>query len=116
MTAATSRAAIEQEAREKLLELVKPGETVYTVLRHVSRSGMQRSISMFVFCNNEPLELDYWAGRLLNQRFDRDHAGLKIGGAGMDMGFAMVYNLSMAMFCPGKYDHDAAYSLKHRWL
>ena len=33
------------EARERLLEMLRPGDTVHTILRHVSRSGMSRSIS-----------------------------------------------------------------------
>lgn len=113
---ANSSSAQAQEARESLAKLVSRGDTVYTILRHVSRSGMSRSISMFVIKDGEPVELDYWASRLLGNRFDQDNGGLKIGGAGMDMGFALVYNLSVAMFCPGKYDHNSAYSLKHRWL
>lgn len=43
----------EQEAERaaaiaKFRELVEPGDTLYTILRHVSRSGMQRSISVVV--------------------------------------------------------------------
>ena len=34
------------EAREKLRKWLKPGDTVYTVLRHVSRSGMMRTIQV----------------------------------------------------------------------
>lgn len=34
------------EARKRLKEVLKPGDTVYTILRHVSRSGMTRHISL----------------------------------------------------------------------
>lgn len=36
------------EAREKLLAILRPGMTVNCILRHVSRSGMQREISLVV--------------------------------------------------------------------
>ena len=36
------------EARGMLLKILSPGDTVYTIVRHVSRSGMQREISLFV--------------------------------------------------------------------
>jgi hypothetical protein len=37
---------IEQaEAKAALLKILKPGDTVNTILRHVSRSGMMRHIS-----------------------------------------------------------------------
>ncbi len=36
------------ENAEKLLELIKPGDTVYTVLRHCSSSGMFRVIDLVI--------------------------------------------------------------------
>ena len=33
------------QARETLRKYIKPGDTVWTILRHVSRSGMQRRIA-----------------------------------------------------------------------
>lgn len=101
-----------QEARTNLLDIVKPGAAVYTIVRHVSRSGMQRSISAFVIWNNEVHMLDYWLKDLLDLPFDRTNGGLKVRGAGMDMTFWLVYETSRALFCPTEYDHDLAYSLK----
>ena len=127
-----------QSSKEKLLDLMKPGDTVYTILRHVSRSGMSRVIDLVIMFDGEPLSISGWAAAVTDSRLDRDRWGLKIGGAGMDMGFALVYELSYALFkdgficigetCPAN-DHnngdrdytphqhsDAGYALKQRWI
>jgi hypothetical protein len=85
-----------QEAITRLHEILKPGDTVQTILRHVSRSGMSRSISPVV--NGE--DISYLVVPL-GYRFDKKNGGVKIGGCGMDMGFHLVYNLSWAMFTEG---------------
>jgi hypothetical protein len=90
--------------------------TVYTILKHVSKSGMMRVIDVYIIRNNEPLRLSWSVAELIGATYDRKHEGVKVGGCGMDMGFHIVNNLSMALFCPGKYEHDAAYKLNHRWI
>ena len=127
-----------QEAREHLLTMLKPGDTVETVLRHVSRSRMSRSISPCIHVGGCSIDLTYWACRLLGYSFDQRHDGVKMGGCGMDMGFALVYDMSRALFpdgfecigerCPAN-DHsngdrdytphahrDGGYALKQRWI
>lgn len=128
-----------QSSKEKLLELVKPGDTVYTILRHVSRSGMTRVIDLLVMSEESPRSMSHYAADLMGCRMDRDRWGVKIGGAGMDMGFHLVYSLSYCLFketgfgcigegCPSN-DHsngdrdytphmhsDPGYALKQRWL
>lgn len=133
------------EARGKLLEILKPGDTVYTVLRHVSRSGMRRRISLFYFKAADhgevsPLWLDGYAAQVLDLQHPADSKagdGLSIDGAGMDMGFHLVYSLSRVLFngyCDGSprgkrgrhVPHsnngpaceyrDGGYALQHRWL
>ena len=95
------------EALARLRTWVKPGDTVYTVLRHVSRSGQQRSISLVVLEDDgrgngpEPREIDGTVARALGMTFDRDRGGVKVGGAGMDMGFEVVYNLGRALWPEG---------------
>jgi len=105
-----------EEARERLLEMLKPGETVYTVLRHVSASGMARWISPIITGTDGPYDLTYWAARLLDERVDQKHYGVKVVGCGMDMGFHLVYNLSSVLFpagfsCVGHTSGDVA---RHR--
>lgn len=123
----------EELAREQLLAMLQPGDTVQTILRHVSRSGMTRAISP-VFNGKD---ISYLVGPVVGYRLDRRHDGLKVEGCGMDMGFHLVYGLSRRLFqgwtcigdrCPSN-DHsngdrdytphphsDGGYALYQRWL
>jgi hypothetical protein len=91
----------EKEAFTELRKIVRPGDTLYTVLRSVSRSGMSRSISVFKIDAKGPHRLDGLLAAALGYKFDCDNGGVKVGGAGMDMGFAVVYNLSAALYGHG---------------
>lgn len=110
----------QNEALEQLRKLCPKGSTVYCVLRGVSRSGMSRNIDFYVMQDNEPRWLTGYmsAAGIVNQsRSDWEKSrGVKVHGCGMDMGFHVVNNLSMALYCPNKYEHDAAYALSSRWL
>lgn len=86
-----------ENARKELLEILEPGDTVYCVLRHVSRSGMQREISFFT---EGMLNLDWRMSTVLDMRRGK-RDGLVVGGCGMDMGFHVVYNLSRRLFPDG---------------
>lgn len=85
------------EAIAKLRDLLSPGDTVQTILRHRSRSGMSRSISPVV--NGE--DVSYLVAPACGLSFDRKHGGVRMGGCGMDMGFALVYDLSRALWPEG---------------
>lgn len=45
MTTTTTQAR--QEAQDTLRRILKPGDTVYTILRHVARSGMLRRLDVY---------------------------------------------------------------------
>jgi len=97
----TKRQALENEKQEaiaRLRAMLKPGSTVYTILRHVSRSGMSRTIGAQVIKDGEPVDIAAWAAKAIGQPLDRDRWGVKMGGCGMDMGFELVYNLSYWLF------------------
>lgn len=108
----------EQEAaRETLLSIIKPGDTLYTVLRHVSASGMSRAIDVYQIIDNQPRCLTHLVAQILNYSQDKAHDyALKVGGVGMDMGYHVIYSLSQALYCPDIYDHDKTYSLNQRWI
>ena len=105
------------EALETLKKYVKKDSTLYVILRHVSRSGMSRSISVLA---KDPkgnmIDLTFPASVFLDYSIDKKNGGVKIGGCGMDMGFALVNTLAVKILCPDKYDGDIAYSVKHHWL
>ena len=135
MSATATKRQEREEAIETLREVLSPGDEVYTILRHVSRSGMSRSISLIVNATNSdgvgtsPWDISYLAARAMDDRIDRDRGGIKISGAGMDMGFALVYNLGRTLWPEGfdtwpgywrneplDHDPDGGYALKQRWL
>lgn len=112
----TLRMTEKDEALQRLREWLPKGATVYTVLRHVSRSGMQRHVSLlFPFKSGKELRFGQAttnASTVLGWRCVRSLGGsdaLVIGGAGMDMGFHAVYTLAQAMYGDG-------YALKQEWL
>ena len=96
------------KALEYLREYLKPGDTVYTILRHVSRSGMARDIGVVAMVNGEPYAITHLVARVLGLR-RTDSDGVRVTGVGMDMGFSIAYDLAWALFGDG-------YTLKHRWL
>jgi hypothetical protein len=100
------------EARARLLEMLHPGDTVHTVLRHVSRSGMSRSISAIIYDEEgNNYNIDYLVSRLLDCPYDGKNGGVKRGECSMDMGFDLVYNLSSRL-----WPDDGGYALKQMWL
>lgn len=86
-----------EQAEKTLREVLNPGDTVKTILRHCSRSGMMRSISPII--NGS----DYsWAvARLLGDTIDKNHGGIKVSGCGMDMGFDLIHRLGITLFPNG---------------
>lgn len=106
------------EAIEMLKKSVKPGDTIYTTLKHVSKSGMMRVIDLFIIEDNEPRRITGLACRAIGNSYNDRHEGMTMGGCGMDMGFAAVYDLSHTLFsegfdcigegCPSN-DHNNAY-------
>lgn len=90
--------ADQSSALVTLHDLIKPGQTVYTNLKHVSSSGMSRRISLHIEdSDGEMFDITWLAARALNENLTSD-GSIRVGGCGMDMGFSLVYNLGYAMF------------------
>lgn len=116
----------EKEAIERLHEILKPGDTVYTVLKHVSASGMSRSIQLKIVVDGDIVDITYYAARALGEKIDAKNGGIKIGGCGMDMGFELVHDLGRTLWPKGtpephgtrngEPDNDGGYALKQRWI
>lgn len=81
-----------------LRSILKPGDKIYTTLRHVSRSGMQRVIDVHVISDNEPRWIGYLVAKALEYRFDDRKQGIVVGGCGVDMGFHLVNNLGYRLY------------------
>lgn len=100
-----------EEARESLSKWLKPGDTVYTILRHRAASGMSRVISLVILRKGQPLHPNWSAAALLGMPTKQVNGsdGIKINGCGMDMGFDLVHSLALALFNDGN-------ALKQEWL
>ena len=138
-----------QEHRHALLEWLEPNDTVYTVLRHRSASGMTRWIDLLLIKQPDAehipwrpqiFDISWRAAKFMGYPVNtRNHDGIEIGGAGMDMGFELVYILGRSLWpegftcignhtCPAN-DHvngdrdysphthrDGGYALRQKWL
>lgn len=113
-----------EKSRTYLLRMLEPGNTVYTVLRNVSRSGMSRRIDLYKAEGDDIVSLSRAAAVVMGDPIQKD--GIKVSGCGMDMGFHLVYNLGAALWPQGtdkphgtrngEPDSDGGYALKQRWL
>ncbi len=133
-------------AMKNLRKALKPGQTIYFVVTHVSKSGMQRSIEFYIpttRVENETVigimgstrkaarrtvidKITWELSRVLGYRVDQKNGGLIVGGCGMDMGFHCVYNLGRVLWPKGtrkphgmrngQPDRDGGYALKSRQM
>ena len=139
---ASKKAQDRADALEALREYFKPGDMVYTIMRHCSKSGMMRAISPLAVCEMNsrsgtrmaPYDTSYLVARVIGSRV-HDAGGVVVTGAGMDMGYHLVYTMSRFLYpdgfdCIGEHcpsnDHnnrednahhrDGGYALRHTWL
>lgn len=89
------------EAIGKLREMFPPGTYASTLVRHVSRSGMMRSISVIRNGEHGPEDISWLVARATGQRVHRDYGGVVVGGCGMDMGYHLAYSLSRTLYPEG---------------
>lgn len=122
------------ENRERALhilhDMLRPGDTVYTCLRHVSNSGMSRIITLHAIREGRIENITHLTAAAIGGRIvDNPSYGLRIGGCGFDAGFEAVYSLGRALYPDGfdvsgvgrngdtsGHDSDGGYALKQAWL
>ena len=90
--------------------------TVYTMLRHVSKSGIRRRISVVIPAKRDDgtlllINLSHPIAKLLGRRCSEKygHDAIVVNGFGMDMGFYLVYSLSKELYGDG-------YKIKQEWI
>lgn len=117
-----------EEAAAELAKWIKPGDTVYTILDHVSRSGMSRIIRVLVPLVGEDGKPEFIhpnraVGKAIGASHGRSNGretdGLRVDGCGMDMGFHLVNSLSYALYpeyaCLGEAGNcPSNYHMNHR--
>jgi hypothetical protein len=102
----------EQSYAERIVESLPEGTTIFTVLRHVSRSGATRVIDVAVPVEMTDGRLDMVYLRSLpriGRRLDRKRDGFRISGGGMDFGAELVDDI-------GRAYHGDGRRFRHRWL
>ena len=100
--------ARKNECLAKLRELLPPGSTVYSVLRHVSSSGMSRRIDFYKIDENQLLYLTAYIADALGYSLSHKRGGgMNVGGCGMDVGFDVVHSLSYALHGMNTVGDDA---------
>ncbi len=90
-----------EESIAALRGWLKPGDTVHCIVRHVSRSGMSRRISLLkIMPDGSRRYLSGSAACALGWGWStRDgHDAVRVDGCGMDMCFHVVYSLAHAIF------------------
>jgi len=97
------------EAIERMRKWLRPGDTIYCVLRHVSKSGLTRVIDLLTIQDGDIIRIGYDAAIALGWPYDYRRGGVRVAGTGMDAGFHLVYSLGHTIFGVGDV-------LKHRWL
>jgi len=105
----TTKAEARANAVLFLKGVINEGDTVYTVIRGVSPSGMSRSMDLFVVRNNTVQRITSRVVDAIGGSWDKKRCCLRVSGCGMDMGFAVVYDLASVMFNDG-------YKLRQEWL
>ena len=116
MSKASEKAALKSESLETLRALLPAGTEVFSIVRHVSQSGMSRQISFHVVEDGSIRDISFHVARALGYTLDRDRFALKVQGAGMDMCFHVVYSLGRALFPDGHNGESGGYALKSRTL
>lgn len=121
MARLTAKERLEQmtDARERLGELISPGDTIYCILRSVARSGMSRRLDVYVIQAGSPRFITPLVARALGYSWNPEREGLRVPGCGFDAGFEVAHGLSYALHGHddvGDSRYRAGYSLRHEWL
>ena len=122
-----------KETKKLLKKILRKGHyKVYCKLNHVSRSGMRRVIDFYTIVDDKPIYLTGYISKITSYKrtlISHKYEGLIVDGCGMDMGFAVVYDLGRTLYPKGfkvkgigrngdtsGWDNNGGYKLKHIWI
>ncbi|WP_277558988.1 hypothetical protein [Ereboglobus sp. PH5-10] len=104
-----ARLARTQAIKSLRAEYLKCGDTVYAILRHISKSGTTRHIDLYVIDGGLPYRITKLAADAIGIRYDRKRATIRVVAVGLDAAEHVVSDLAWHLF--GNCD-----ALKRRWL
>ena len=70
----------QQDAKERLIFLLRDRRDLYTILRHVSRSGMVKVISVILVNDGGARDISSLVARATDSAYDTAHEGVKVHG------------------------------------
>ena len=122
---AKGRELFKHQNINELLKIVAPKQTIFTIVKHVSSSGMSRDIGVYIVNAGKIQDISFYISNILGWKRSKN-GGVRVSGCGMDMGFHLVYTLG-AILWPngtieahgtrnGKPDADGGYALTHEWI
>lgn len=88
---------------QTVLETLPQQTRIYSIVRHVSKSGMSRLIDFYVMVDNRPMWVTPAIRDILDYKQDEKTGALKVGGTGMDMCFHVVHSLGYKLHKDGYY-------------
>ena len=94
------------DAIAELRRILRPGDKVTTHVVHVARSGMSRQIVCECIDKSNPddpivRDITALVAKATGNPLNRKHWGVKVSGCGMDMCFALIYELGSVLFPDG---------------
>lgn len=98
-----------EKSLERLREMIRPGATIYVLLRHKNPLGTARWLEFYAIHENQLKCVTWDIAHAIGGVYCRKHDALKVTGSGLDAGFASVDLLGDALFGTGR-------TLKHKWL
>jgi len=93
----------QKNAIKFLKKVVKIDSELLVNIHSVSKSGMSRKMSLYVVSNKDLIKLNWHLKQAGFESLD-ERGQIKVGGCGMDMAFAITYNLKCALY---GYDEGA---------
>lgn len=89
-----------------LREIIKAGDSICCTVMRVSKSGMSRTIMFQIALKDKNgrayiRDISHNVAKAIGVRFDDKNHGAVLGGCGMDMRFAAVYDLGRTLFPDG---------------
>lgn len=87
--------------KDQLKECIAEGDTLWTTVTQVARSGMSRRVKVYAIKDNEPINLSSWAADVLEWRHNDSDGTITVTGCGMDVCFHLVNSLAYSLFGDG---------------
>lgn len=92
-----------QTEKERAIEylkerFVKPGCTIYTILRHVTHEGTTRFLDVYCIKDNEPYRITHSVAEVTGYKYNRHWEAIRIPGYGFCADTEIAHAIGRALF------------------